>query len=63
MVSIVVMKPRETGERMLLERITIKTIPIRWEPWTEEELEDFYQERLFENEKREQELDEEQETV
>ena len=48
---------------MLLERITIKTIPIRWEPWTEEELEDFYQERLFENEKREQELDEEQETV
>ncbi len=48
---------------MLLEPITIRTIPIRWEPWTEEELEDFYRERLFENEKRELKLDEEQETV
>jgi hypothetical protein len=29
---------------MLLDPITIKTIPIRFEEWTEEELEHFYYE-------------------
>jgi hypothetical protein len=41
---------------MLLESIDIKTIPIRWEPWTEEELELFFIEYSNEQEEKSREV-------